>query len=321
MNTIRGLENLPGEQSRCVVTDGTFDGVHLGHQALLRRTVALAEARGVASCVVTYDPPPSEFFFGGAKADRLTHLEEKLGFFRAAGLDLCAILRFDRVLSEWDAGQFARQVFREGLGVVAVVAGAGHTFGAGGRGTLATLRRLGAEMGFAVESVPDAVHEGERVSSSIIRDTLRRGDVAKAAAMLGRPYAVCATVIPGKGVGEGLGYPTANLPMDDRKLLPADGVYAGHACAGEERYPAVAHVGGSPTFDEAKRLVEVHVPDRHLELDGRKVCFEMTERIRAPIRFASHEQLKRQIQADVEQARRTLQCWNAGAAASTLETE
>ena len=306
MEIVRGLENLPGADTRCVVTDGAFDGVHLGHQALLQRVVDLSRRLGGPSCVVTYEPLPSEFFSGSATATRLTLLDEKLDAFRAGGLDLCAILRFDKDLSHWDGTQFVRRVLHEGLGAAAVVAGAGHTLGAGARGTLATLQRLGAEMGFAVESVPDAVHEGERVSSSIIRNALRAGDVVKAAAMLGRPYSVCGSVSSGKGVGEKLGYPTANLPVDQRKLLPADGVYAGYACAGTERYPAVAHVGGSPTFGEAERLVEVHVLDRHLELVGREVCFQMVERIRAPIRFASREQLKAQIRTDVQEAREIL---------------
>ncbi|MFQ5809542.1 MAG: riboflavin kinase, partial [Armatimonadota bacterium] len=206
-------------------------------------------------------------------------------------------------LSEWDCPRFVRRVLCDGLGAAAVVAGPGHTFGAGATGTLATLRELGAEMGFAVESVPDAVHEGERVSSSSIRDALKAGDVAKSAAMLGRPYSVCGTVIQGKGLGELLGYPTANVPVDERKLLPADGVYVGYASAGDERYPAVAHLGGSPTFGEAARLVEIHILDHHLEPSGDTVCFEMAERIRSPIRFASREELKAQIQADVQQAR------------------
>jgi riboflavin kinase/FMN adenylyltransferase len=167
-------------------------------------------------------------------------------------------------------------------------------------------------MGFVVESVPDAVHEGERVSSSTIRDALKAGDVAKATAMLGRPYSVCGTVSRGKGLGESLGYPTANLPVDDKKLLPANGVYAGYACRDTERCPAVAHVGGSPTFGEAERLVEVHVLDRHLELGGRTACFQMVERIRAPIRFASTEELKRQVRGDIELARRVLRRGSGG---------
>ncbi|MGD8237105.1 MAG: riboflavin kinase, partial [Armatimonadota bacterium] len=167
----------------------------------------------------------------------------------------------------------------------------------------ATLRELGAEMGFAVESVPDALYDGERVSSSSIRDALRGGDVAKSGAMLGRPYSVCGTVSRGKGLGELLGYPTANVPVDEAKLLPAEGVYVGYASAAQQRYPAVAHLGGSPTFGEAEPLLEVHILDRHLELGGHTVCFDMIERIRPPIRFASRDELRAQMQADVEQAR------------------
>jgi len=262
---------------------------------------AEAGADGPESTAVRVHGPAGELLC--IAAERLTLLDEKLGFFRTEGVDLCAILRFDTALSRWSCRQFVRRVLRDGLGAAVVVAGAGHTLGAGGGGDLATLQRLGAEMGFGVESVPDAVHEGERVSSSSIRDALSAGDVAKSAAMLGRPYSVCATVSPGRGVGERLGYRTANLPVDEKKLLPADGVYAGYACAGAERYPAVAHVGGSPTFGEAERLVEVHILDRQIELAGRTMCFEMVERIRSPIRFAAEEQLRTQIAADVARAR------------------
>ncbi len=312
MDIVRGLDNLPGAQTRCVVADGGFDGVHLGHQNLLQRVSRLAQRLQAPACVVTYEPLPSEYFSGRAEGERLTLLEEKLDFFRATGLDLCVILRFDRVLSGWDCRRFVCRVFQEGLGAVAVVAGAGHTLGASGRGTLAVLRRLGAQMGFAVESVPDAMHEEERVSSTSIRNALRQGDVVRAAAMLGRPYSVCGTVRTGRGIGEGLGYPTANLLPDEKKLLPTDGVYAGHARAGALCYPAVAHVGANATFGERQRLVEVHVLDRRIELVGRNVCFEMVERIRATIRFPSVEQLKTQIRADVARAREILLRRSAG---------
>jgi riboflavin kinase / FMN adenylyltransferase len=297
-----------------VVTIGAYDGVHLGHQAVLRLVRELADARGLEAALVTFDRHPAEVVRPESAPRLLTTLEQRLELLDATGdLDLCWVLTFDEPRSKEAAEDFVREVLVDGIGARLVVVGADFHFGHRRGGNVPLLERMGAELGFEVLGLGLVAVEGEAsgvpYSSTRIRELLAKGDVAEAARVLGRPHEVRGVVERGDQRGaEHLGMPTANLTVPERICLPADGVYAGTFVAEDEvDRPAAISVGTRPTFyEDGDVLVEAYVLDFDGDLYGQRVKVRFREWVRGQERFDSTEALVEQMNADVEATRRIL---------------
>ena len=297
-----------------VVTIGAYDGVHLGHQAVLRLVRELADARGLEAALVTFDRHPAEVVRPESAPRLLTTLEQRLELLDATGdLDLCWVLTFDEARSKEAAEDFVREVLVDGVGARLVVVGADFHFGHRRGGNVPLLERMGAEFGFEVLGLGLVAVEGDATgvpySSTRIRELLAKGDVAEAARLLGRPHEVRGVVERGDQRGaEHLGFPTANLTVPERICLPADGVYAGTFVA-EDRveHPAAISVGTRPTFyEDGDVLVEAYVLDFDGDLYGQRVKVRFREWVRGQERFDSTEALVEQMNTDVEATRRIL---------------
>jgi riboflavin kinase / FMN adenylyltransferase len=297
-----------------VVTIGAYDGVHLGHQAVLRLVRELADARGFEAALVTFDRHPAEVVRPESAPRLLTTLEQRLELLDATGdLDLCWVLTFDEARSKEAAEDFVREVLVDGIGARLVVVGADFHFGHRRGGNVPLLERMGAELGFEVLGLGLVAVEGDSsgapYSSTRIRELLAKGDVAEATRLLGRPHEVRGVVERGDQRGaEHLGMPTANLTVPERICLPADGVYAGTFVAEDEvERPAAISVGTRPTFYEnGDVLVEAYVLDFDGDLYGQQVKVRFREWVRGQERFDSTEALIEQMNADVEVTRRIL---------------
>jgi riboflavin kinase/FMN adenylyltransferase len=297
-----------------VVTIGAYDGVHLGHQAVLRLVRELADARGFDAALVTFDRHPAEVVRPESAPRLLTTLEQRLELLDATGdLDLCWVLTFDEARSKEAAEDFVREVLVDGIGARLVVVGADFHFGHRRGGNVPLLERMGAELGFEVLGLGLVAVEGDPTavpySSTRIRELLAKGDVAEAARLLGRPHEVRGVVERGDQRGaEHLGMPTANLTVPQRICLPADGVYAGTFVAEDEvERPAAISVGTRPTFyEDGDVLVEAYVLDFDGDLYGQRVKVRFREWVRGQERFVSTDALVEQMNADVEATRRIL---------------
>jgi len=305
---LRILYNFPHERpvnaAFPVVALGVFDGMHRGHQQVMER--AVASAAGGAVCVVTFDPHPRAVLGQPQAARLLSPLEERLELLARWPVAAVAVLRFDATIARMHYRDFVRDALYDGLGARHLVLGYDVRLGRDREGTPATLTALGAELGYTVDCVAALSFDGAIVSSTAIRNALDAGDVAAAARLLGRPYALSGRVIRGQGRGHGLGIPTANLELPADKLLPANGVYAVrvHLPGGGLPRAGALNIGVVPTFGpEAPRAVEVHVIDHSENLYGARLRLELVGRLRAERRFAAVPALIAQIHADIAAAR------------------
>jgi riboflavin kinase/FMN adenylyltransferase len=299
---------VPRGWPRPAVAVGTFDGVHRGHQALLSAARDQAGRRHGRVVVLTFEPHPARVVSPERAPSRLMTLEQKAEMLEASGVDVLAVLPFTHALAEKSADEFARLVLRDCLRAEEVVVGQNFRFGRGRAGGFPDLERLGAELGFQSLGVPPVLHEGQPVSSTRIRDALAGGDVAGAAALLGRPYFIDGEVVRGDGRGRSIGVPTANLRTEN-ETLPAGGVYACRCrlAPGEPSRPAVANLGRRPTFGGGDPTVEAHLLDFDGDLYGRRVRLEFAFRLRPERTFAGPSDLREQIGRDIEDARRLLE--------------
>lgn len=300
MTIARSLADVP-HQKNSVVTVGTFDGVHAGHRAIIGELTSRAAVSGSRSVVITFDPHPRTVV-GKGVVDELTSLEERLELIAALGVDCTLVLEFTYEFSRQSPREFWSRCLINGTGVREAVIGYDHMFGRDREAGLRELRGLGSEFGFGIRVVDPVSIDGRIVSSSRIRELLTRGDVAAAAKCLERPYAVSGTVVKGDGRGKQIGFPTANIvPAPPRKLVPADGVYFVSADLGHERWYGMLNIGVRPTFvSEGKRTVEVHLFDFHGEASGRRITVHFYQRLRGEKKFASADDLIRQLNADRE---------------------
>ena len=289
-----------------VVTVGTFDGLHRGHQRVLAEVVGRARAGGLTSVLVLCDPHPLEVVNPAAAPKLLTLPDEKRELLAGAGLDRVVVLPFTREVAQQSPEEFIRRLRAEHA-LEQLVIGYDHAFGRGRAGDEALVRRLGAADGFAV-AVVDAVREdGQPISSTLIRAAVAHGDLAGAARWLGRPYGLLGRVVPGAGRGRTIGVPTINLaPPDGRKLLPPDGVYAVWVWWRGTRYGGMMNQGPRPTFAEPGRTLEVHLFDFAGELYGETVRVEWVERLRDVQAFPSRDALVAQLERDRQAARASL---------------
>ena len=289
-----------------VLTIGNFDGVHLGHRALIDRTVARAAALDGRSVVLTFDPHPAALLRPDRVPLALQSVPERIESLRAAGIDEVVVLPFDAVLADLDAEAFIAQVLVERLDVQAVVVGENFRFGRGAQGDVTMLARAGAELGFVVEAVPLVVADAAALSSTAIRARLADGDVASVARALGRPFTLTGEVVAGDGRGRTFGIPTANVAVASGRALPGDGVYACEARVDSgARLAAVTNIGRRPTFDGIGRTVEAHLLDapHGLDLYGAPLTLAFHARIRGEERFDGPEALIARIQEDIAIAR------------------
>ncbi|MBP9591769.1 MAG: bifunctional riboflavin kinase/FAD synthetase [Steroidobacteraceae bacterium] len=306
MELVRGLYNLRARHRGCVATIGNFDGVHRGHQHMITAVRAAAIRVGLPAAVITFEPTPREFFEGDAAPARLTRLREKLEALASYGVDRVLVLRFERRVQAMGATEFVERLLVDGLGVRHMVVGHDFHFARRREGNLALLQEAGTRHGFTVEEVGRYMDEGERVSSSLVRDALGRGDLERARKLLGRPYRMAGRVRRGAQLGRTLGFPTANLALH-RKVVPLWGVFAVRVSgAGLADHPAVVSLGTRPTINGTEPLLEVHVFDFDGDLYGRYLDVDFILRLRDERRFETIDALVAQMHRDAAAARAAL---------------
>jgi len=297
---------------RSVVALGMFDGVHLGHQEILRRCVVRAKRCGARAVAFTFDKHPLQVIRPQLAPALLTDTGDKLALIEATGVELAVVARFDEAFARATPEEFVREVLVDRLRATAAVVGFNYTFGWRARGTATVLAELGQKYGFDVEIAQPVSVGGVPVGSTEIRARLARGDVAGARAMLGRPFSVKGAVVPGEGRGRTLGYPTANIGIGSTMAVPARGVYAVLAEVRGGCFQAVANVGVRPTFDGRVTGIEVFVMDFAGNLYGETMRVSFIERLRDEMRFSSPLALASQIANDVKNARKVLSSFHMG---------
>lgn len=301
---IRSLYNITPVQQGGVITIGNFDGVHLGHQQLVAKTIERAKALSAPCIVVTFEPHAFEYF-GGANVviPRLTRMREKYDALARCGVDYILILPFNHILADVSASEFVTKILYDSLHPRHIVVGDDFRFGHGRQGDFALLKDLGMKLGFTAESLPTFLVDGERVSSTGVRKALASGDHALVKRLLGRSYTMMGRVRRGDQRGREFGFPTANIYLH-RKLTPVRGVYTVlmHGL-GERPLPGVANIGVRPTVDGTRTLLEVHLLDFNQDIYGCYVQVEFCEKLRDEVRYPNLDLLKEQIAKDVAAAR------------------
>jgi len=303
MERLHGLAALPVDAERTVVTIGFFDGVHLGHRAVLERTVELARERGTQAVAVTFDRHPREVLTPGREPRLLTTVGRKARLIEELGIDVLLVLGFTVAFSRWPAERFVREVLVDGLRVEHCVVGANFTFGHRAQGTVDLLDREGARLGFTAEAVGLRELDGRTVSSSSIREALTACDLDWPRRALGRRFVLDGTVVPGAGRGRDLGFPTANLRTSPRLLLPGRGIYAGRALVGDRTHVAAIDVGTNPTFGTEPLHAEAYLLDFEGDLLGREMALEFWAYLREEARFETVDELVAAMDEDVRRTR------------------
>jgi len=304
MELIRGLHNLRPRHRGCVATIGAFDGVHLGHQAVIAHLREKAGQMGMPSAVIVFEPLPREFFAPVQAPPRIMSFREKFMAMRDLGVDRMLRIRFNDALRVMSARQFIEDVFVTGLGVRYIVLGDDFRFGNDRQGDVRFIQQEGARHGYDAGPTPTQTWQGQRVSSTRIREALEAADFARAEKMLGRRYSISGKVVYGRQLGQTIGTPTANLELR-RLRAPLSGVYAVEVSgAGLDGAHGVANVGVRPTVDDSiKANLEVHLLDREIELYGQHIEVTFRHKLREEIKFGSVDELKRNIANDIESTR------------------
>lgn len=303
---IRGLYNLRARQRGCVLTVGAFDGIHLGHQEMIRVLRDCAARYGLPAALLSFEPTPREFFAKGPPPARLTRFREKVEALQRYGVDRFVCLKFDERVRCLGREEFVTEVLVKALGVRHFVVGHDFRFGRDNRGDIASLRSLAAGGNFEVTEVPAFVVDGERVSSSLIREALGAGDLARAAKLLGRPYRMTGKVIHGEKLGRKLGFPTANLRLH-RRTTPLAGVFAIRVSGGGlVDAPGVASLGTRPAVNGKELLLEAHVFDFDGDLYRQPLHVDFIAFLREERWFADMDALIEQMNRDAAQAREIL---------------
>lgn len=308
MHIARGLANLPPLPRGSVVTIGTFDGVHIGHQYLIRRLAEKGQEMGAPVVVALFEPQPREYFQPDQAPARLFRLREKILQLKELPVDIVLRLRFDKAFAGQPADDFIRRVLVEGLKARYVMVGDDFRFGKGRAGDFAMLRETGLLAGFEVSDTPTLTWHGRRVSSTWVRELLEKGDCTDARHLLGRPYGVCGRVVHGDKQGRQLGFPTANIALR-RKNVPLRGVFAVTMTqANGWQRAGVANVGVRPTVNgQGQVWLEAHLFDFDGDLYHRRVEVHFHAKLRDERRFASLEALQTQIHKDAAAARSVLE--------------
>ncbi len=308
MELIRGLHNLRPRHRGCVVTTGAFDGMHLGHQAVLRQLQQTGRELGLPTAVVLFEPLPREFFAAHEAPARLMNFREKFAAIRALGIDRVLRVRFNQMLADMGAERFVRSVFVDGLGARFIAMGDDQHFGRNREGNFALMQRLGEELGFTVAAAETVEIDGERISSTRIRAALAQADFALAERLLGKPFAMGGRVMQGKQLGRTIGVRTANLQLY-RRSSPLAGVYTVEVrgvdgAGGARLLPGIANIGTRPTIGDLTRaILEVHLLDFDGDLYGRTIEVVFRNKVRDERTFVSVQALAEQIHRDIAVAR------------------
>ncbi|MEV5571530.1 bifunctional riboflavin kinase/FAD synthetase [Spirillospora sp. NPDC052269] len=312
MRRWQGLDEVPADRGRSVVTVGVFDGVHRGHARIVRAVVDRARERGLRSVVVAFEPHPDEITTPGPHPPMLTTARRRAELLEELGADAVLVIPFTPEQSREPADEFVRRVLVDALHAEHVIVGADFRFGHGARGDLRLLTELGDKYDFTAEGIPLVADSGagaDTITSTRVRADLDAGDVEAAARALGRPHRVEGVVVRGHQRGRALGFPTANLETPAHSAIPRDGVYAGWLIADTDRFPAfrwpaAISIGTNPTFEGAERTVEAYALDRDdLDLYGEHMAVDFLARIRDTLKFDSIEDLIEEMHRDVARAR------------------
>jgi riboflavin kinase/FMN adenylyltransferase len=305
MRIVRGLESYPPEPPPSAIALGAFDGIHVGHRAILGTAVSVGRGRGLAILACTFDPHPLEVLQPGAAPTPITTVAERLGLMAETGVDATIVLEFTPALAAVEPEAFVKDILVARLGARDVVVGFNHRFGHRARGDARLLTALAPGLGLTAHIVPPQVVDGVPVSSSEIRALLKGGNVEQAARFLGRPYAFVGRVVRGVGRGRTLGFPTANVEPDRPLLIPT-GVYACRATLGGAVHAAVVNVGIRPTFGEQTLAVEAHLLDFSGDLYELPLALAFVRRLRGEQKFPGPDALRLQIARDIAVAREAL---------------
>lgn len=308
MEILRAVQGISREQHGCALSIGNFDGVHLGHRAVLQQLQSQASGLGLPATVLTFEPTPREYFDPVGAPPRLTTLREKLCALEADGsVSRAVIARFDQALAAQSPESFCRQLLVQKLGVRYVIVGADFRFGHRRSGGFAELAAFGERFGFEVVAAPTFEIDATRVSSTIIRAALQQGDLDTAQRMLGRPYSMIGRVRRGEGLGRKLGYPTANI-APGRLHVPLQGIFAVRVRrAPGQRYQGVASLGTRPTVNGSAAVLEVHLFDFSGDLYGARLEVQFIARLREERYFPDLHKMVEQMHRDAAEARRLLQ--------------
>ncbi len=308
MELVRGLHNLRPAHRGCAATIGSFDGVHLGHQAVLAKLAHEGRARKLPVTLITFEPQPREYFSPGSTPPRLTRFREKLEALQSCPVDRVVCLRFSDALAALTAEEFIQQLLVEGLGVKYLVVGDDFRFGKNRAGDKALLQQSAGRHGYQLGTLEDFEMNGQRVSSTRVREALESGDLETARTLLGRPYSMCGRVAHGDKRGRTIGFPTANIFLH-RASAPVSGVFAVEMLGIDDGpVPGVANVGTRPTVEGSRALLEVHLFDFARDIYGQHVQVRFVKKLREERKFDSFEHLKQQIQLDSGQARAFFSC-------------
>lgn len=304
MKVIRGLPTPPLSPYP-VLSIGNFDGLHVGHHALLTAVVETAAKAGGTPTVLTFQPHPVQILKPDLDFQFLATPEQKLRWFQNVGIQEVVVLDFTHEFAGLTPEQFMERILQKGLGIHSLFVGQHFVFGKGRQGTIADLMKYGKHAQFQVHTVSPFRVDGEVVSSTRIRQMIQRGRVREASHYLGRCYSLAGTVIEGRQRGQGLGYRTANFPPPANRVIPADGVYVTLTWVDEKPYESISYIGVRPTFGEKERMIEVHFLDQALPLYGKTIDVGFLEHIRGDQTFDTIEDLKVRMDIDVGLARQT----------------
>ncbi|MCK3658418.1 bifunctional riboflavin kinase/FMN adenylyltransferase [Pasteurellaceae bacterium Pebbles2] len=303
MQLIRGIDAIPNDFPACALTVGNFDGVHLGHQAILHHLKQKAQALNLPTAVMIFEPQPREYFMGENAPARLMRLRDKLHYLRQANIDYVICIKFDRTFAEISAQDFIAELLVKKLHVAFLSLGDDFHFGKHRQGNFAMLTQAAQHFDFEVENNRSFCHQQQRVSSTAIRHALAQDRLDDAQALLGRPYRIWGKVVHGQKLGRTIGFPTANIRLQ-RQVNPVKGVYAVRVelnCGAI--FNGIANIGQRPTVSGAKQLLEVHLFDFNQNLYGKNIQVEFCHKLRDEIKFPSLDALKVQIQQDEQNAR------------------
>jgi riboflavin kinase/FMN adenylyltransferase len=304
MEFIRNLHNFRDRHRGCVATIGNFDGVHLGHQSIIRQLKAAAGVHGLPTVIVTFEPHPQEFFAPEKAPARLMRLREKLACLKQHGIDRVVCLRFDHSLANLSAGDFIRKILVDKLGVRHLIVGDDFRFGKNRQGDIATLKAFAQQSGFEVEHTDTCIINGRRVSSTWLRELLAAGKMTEAAELLGRPYTISGRVVHGDKRGRGLGYPTININLH-RHQSPVAGIFAANVYGlNPEVIPAAVSIGSRPVFEGRDTNLEAHLLDFDREVYGAYVTVELLKQLRHEEKFGHIDDLKAQMDRDIAEIRK-----------------
>ncbi len=318
MEIIRGVHNLRPWHKGCVATLGNFDGVHHGHQMILRYLVDKGTEYGVPSLLIAFEPQPREFFKGPSVPARLTSFREKMHLIELAGIDRVLVMRFNERIANVTADEVVERFFVESLGVCHVVVGDDARFGREAKGDYRFLRSAGERYGFGVSNFGTLELDGERVSSSRVRECLLSGDLRAAERLMGHPYFIMGRVVYGRRLGRTLDAATANIRLQ-RSRAALRGVFAVEVERDDQLLEGVANIGFRPTVDGRDHLLEVHLFDFDEDIYGERLRVSFRFKVRDERRFDSIDALREQVAIDKEAARRLLQERVTEATADTLE--